>query len=72
MKASQRVRKGILKAMVLTGKSARQASLDAGYNENLLNLFMKRKTEDIKLNTLDDICVKGFGFSLDAIWSMGK
>lgn len=72
MKASQRVRRGINQAIKLTGKSQRQASIDAGYNENLLNLFMKGKTDDIKLNTLNDICVKGFGFNLDAIWSMGK
>jgi len=72
MKASQRTRRGLKKALELTGKSKRQASLDAGYNENLLNLFMKGKTDDMFMNTFDDVCIKGLGMTLDTIWRMGK
>ena len=72
MKASQRVRRGFKQAKKLTNKSNRQISLDAGYNENLVNLFMTGQTDDMFMNTLDDVCQKGLGMTLDTIWRMGK
>ncbi len=71
MKASAQFRKGIARASEVTGISTRKASIDAGYNENQLNRFLSGST-DIKVITLDDICVNGFGLPFDTVYRMGK
>ena len=71
MKSALQYRKGLLEAIRVTGISARQASLNAGFNENQLNRFISGKT-DIKLNTLDSLCESGFGLPMDTVYRMGK
>jgi len=71
MKSALQYRKGLSEAIRVTGISARQASMKAGFNENQLNRFMSGKT-DIKLNTLDNLCELGFGLPMETVYRMGK
>ena len=71
MKATLQYRKGFEEAMRLTGTSARQASLNAGFNENQLNRFMLGKT-DIRLGTWIKLCEDGFGLPCQTVLKMGK
>ena len=70
MTASEQFRAGIIRAIEITGKSGRQASMDAGCNENQINRFVSMDT-NIRLDTLDAICTKGFGMSFDTVYRMG-
>ena len=64
-------KRGIEKAMDVTGTSARQASLKAGYNQNQIGRFLQGRN-DVLLGTLEDICTKGFGMSLETVFQMGE
>ena len=70
MRAAAQFRKGIRKAIRLTDTSSRQASLKSGYNQHQINRFLSG--DDIKLETLQDICTKGFGMTFETIYRMGK
>ena len=69
--ASDTFRRGFKTVIKNTGISARQASLNAGFNENQLNRFISGKT-DIKLNTLDRLCESGFGLPMETVYRMGQ
>ena len=69
MLAGQQFRRGLKKAMKITGTSARQVSVKAGKNQEQVNRFMAGA--DIKLKTLDDICRDGLGMSFNTVWWMG-
>ena len=71
MKSALQYRKGLLEAIRVTGISAREASMKAGFNENQANRFISGKT-DIKLNTLDSLCELGFGLPMETVYRMGK
>lgn len=70
MKAGAQFRRGIKRAIKITGTSSRQASIKAGYNQHQINRFIGGM--DIKLTTLDDLCCKGFGLSFEGVFRMGK
>ena len=70
MKATERYQIGLSKAADVTGKSFRAASLDAGYNQNQVGRFVSGET-DIKMRTLEAICEKGFGMTMETIYEMG-
>ena len=71
MKSTLQYRKGLAKAVEVTGISARQASLNAGFNENQLNRFVSGRTS-IKLDTLEALCEEGFGLTMESIFRLGK
>ena len=71
MKPSLIYRKGFERAIEVTGISARQASIAAGFNENQLNRFMSGTT-DIKLGTLVKLCELGFNLPMETVFRMGK
>lgn len=70
MTVKERMIKGIKVASIVTGVSTRQASLQAGFNQNQLVRFFSGN-HDIMLNTLEDICVKGYGLSFDKVYEFG-
>jgi len=71
MNATNQFRAGIREASRITGISTRQASLKAGFNENQLNRFLTAQT-DIRLQTLERICLDGFGMKWTTIYELGK
>ncbi len=71
MNSTNQFRAGIRKAIEITGTSPRQASLKAGFNENQLHRFLTAQT-DIKLTTLEKICMDGFGMKFQTIYDLGK
>jgi hypothetical protein len=71
MTESDKFRRGILKAIEITGVVASVASVNAGHNRNQVARFLSG-ANDIKLATLGDICTKGFGMPLDTVYRMGK
>jgi len=68
--ASDQFRKGLLRALKLKNISQRQASLQAGYNENMLNHFITNGT-DIKLVNLARVC-DSIGFDLLSVFELGR
>jgi len=71
MKFSDQVRRGMLMASVQTGRHPRQAALLAGFNQNQARRFLTGQN-DMKLDTLERICVDGFKMSVQKIWELGK
>ena len=71
MKATVQYRRGLAEAVRITGKSARQASLDAGFNADQFKRFVSGKT-DIKLGTLEKLCEFGFGLPMESVFRLGK
>ena len=71
MTESEKFRRGIRQAIKITGVTASAASTQAGHNRNQIARFLSG-TNDIKLATLGDIALKGFGMPLDTIYRMGK
>lgn len=64
-------KRGMTKASEVTGISARQASLRAGFNQNQVGRFLQGRN-DVLLGTLERLCVKGFGMSLESVFKMGE
>jgi hypothetical protein len=62
--------KGMKVAVVVTGISPRKAVMAAGYNQNQMVRFFSG-TNDIMLQTLIDICEKGFKMPFGQIWELG-
>ena len=48
-----------------------QVSLKAGYNQNQAHRFLTGRT-DIKLQTVVDLCEKGFGLDSETVLDLGR
>ncbi len=67
---SEKFRRGIKKAIEITGVSGSQASVKGGYSRNQVARFLSGNHK-IMLKTLADISTEGFGMTLDVIYRMG-
>ena len=68
---AEAMRRGIRAAMKAKNMTGRQVCLKAGLSTNQLSRFLVSEM-DIKLSTLERICVKGLDTSFDAIRRRGR
>ena len=68
---AQQMRQGIRKAIKIKETSANNVSLDAGCNRNLASQFLGGDN-DIKMKTLEKLCVDGLGMSFNDILILGQ
>jgi hypothetical protein len=67
----EQMRLGLRKAMKMQNKSGYRISNDAGVNKNLARTFLNGDN-DIKLLTLNALCVQGLGMSFNDILILGQ
>lgn len=67
----EQFRNGIRKALKMQGTNPGHVSVKAGYNRNLLRLFLNGNN-GISLMTLDSICRKGLDMTFNDVLILGQ